>query len=131
VHREPRVDDLVDDDDVAAADLELEVLQEADALVAARLGGSVARELHEVERVRDRDGAGEVDDERDARLEQADEDRLASLVVAGDLSSELFDPRCDLRRVEVDVADPIVVERRGQLALRSPYRDAIRSKSRS
>ena len=49
--RQPGVDDLVDDDDVAAGDLHVEVLEEADRLVAAHLGAAVAGELDEVERV--------------------------------------------------------------------------------
>jgi len=112
VEGEPRVDDLVDDDDIAAADLEVEVLEEADAGVASELGGAVACELDEVERVRDRDRAREVDDERDARLERPDEDRLTVGVVACQLGSELLDAGGDLGGAEVDLADAFVEDQR-------------------
>jgi hypothetical protein len=55
VHRQARVDNLLDEHDVAPLDVGVEVLEEANLVVAAGLGGSVARELDEVERVQDRD----------------------------------------------------------------------------
>jgi hypothetical protein len=73
--------------------------------VAAHRRRAVARELDEVERVVDRDRPGEVDDEWDAGLERADEQRLAVAVVAGDLGPERPDASGDLGRVEVDLAD--------------------------
>ena len=76
--------------------------------MAAELGRAVAGELDEVERVRDRDRAREVGDERDARLERADEQRLAAGVVARDLGAELPHAGRDLARVEVDLADALV-----------------------
>jgi hypothetical protein len=76
----------------------------------------------------DRHSPREVDDERDARLQRADQQRLVAVVVARDLGSELADARGNLVGVEVDLADP-GIER--QLARRSPYRAAMRSKSRS
>ena len=91
--------------DVAALDLRVEVLQEADALVVL----AVARELDEVERVVDRDRAREVADERDARLQRADEQRLAARVVAGDLGADLAHAGADLVGVEEDLADAVVV----------------------
>ena len=89
MEREPGIDDLVDDDHVAAADLEVEVLDEADPLVTAELARAVAGELDEVERVCDRDRLREVGHKRDAGLERADQQRLAARVVAGDLGAEL------------------------------------------
>jgi hypothetical protein len=114
---------------VPPLDLGVEVLEEPDRLVPAGLRAAVAGELQVVERVVDRDRAREVGDERDAGLQRADEERLAALVVVGDLGAELADAGGDLVGVEVDLADPRVEGR--QLALRSPYRAAIRSKSRS
>jgi len=51
MHRHPGVDHGVDEDDVAALDLRIKVLEEADALFV----DAVARELDEVEVVVDRD----------------------------------------------------------------------------
>jgi hypothetical protein len=68
--------------------------------------------------VRDRDRAREVGDERDARLQRPDEQRLEVGVVAGNVGSELRDPDAQLVLVEVDLADPGVAPR--QDALRSP-----------
>jgi hypothetical protein len=62
--------------------------------------------------------AGEVDDERNARLERADEQRLAVAVVAGDLGPERANARVDLRRIQVDLADAGV--ELSQEALRRP-----------
>jgi hypothetical protein len=114
---------------VPALDLHRDVLEEADAVVALVLGGAVAGELDEVEGVVDRDGAREVGDERDARLQRGDEDRLEAFVVGGDLRSELRDPARQLVRVEENLADSLVED--AQEAFRSPYRCASRSKSRS
>jgi hypothetical protein len=66
----------------------------------------------------DRDRAREVDDERDARFERADEQGLAVAVVARDLRPQLADARVDLRRVEVDLADAGI--QLAQEALRRP-----------
>jgi hypothetical protein len=108
VHRQAGVDDLVDEHDVAAVDLHVEVLEEADLLVPARLGEAVAGELDEIECVCDRDRAREVGDERDARLQRADEQRVVPVVVPRDLGAELPDARGKLVGVEVDLADTCV-----------------------
>jgi hypothetical protein len=124
-HRQPGVDHRVDEQHVAPGDLGVQVLQEADAVVAL----AVACELDEVEGVQRRDGSREVADEGDTRLQRADEQRLAAGVVVQDLGAELADPRDDLVAVEKDLADALVVRlragaarsgRRAQEALRSP-----------
>jgi hypothetical protein len=56
--------------------------------------------------VQDRHRAGEVSEEDEARLQRADEQRLAALVVAGDLGAELPDVRGQLVCREVDLPDP-------------------------
>jgi hypothetical protein len=128
VHRQAGVDDRVDEDDVAALDLRVQVLQEADALVVL----AVARELDEVERVMDGDRAREVADERDARLQRADEERLAAGVLAGDLGADLAYTGADLDGVEKYFTDPVVVCCCcAQDAFWSPKRAARRMKSRS
>jgi hypothetical protein len=107
--RQPGIDDVLDDQDVPALDLDVEILQQPDPGGAAGLGvGAVAGELDEVDGVGDRERAREIGEERDRRLEGADEQRLSALVVAGDVASELAYPRGDLRRREVDLADPLV-----------------------
>jgi hypothetical protein len=128
VHRQPGVDHRVDEQDVAPLDLRVEILQEADAVVVL----AVARQLEEVERVVDADRAREVADERDARLQGADEQRLALRVIPGDLRADLANPGADLEGVEEDLADAVVVCRGGaQDAFWSPKRAASRMKSRS
>ncbi len=112
---------------MTVADPLVEILQEADPLVATRLGAGIARELEEVERVRDRDGAREVGDEGDAGFQRPDQDRLAAVVRVGDLLTKLLHASRERARVEIDVADSVVEQ--AQEALRRPYRDAIRSKS--
>src|SRR5262249_59517972 len=57
VEREPRVDDVLHDEHVAATDVEVEVLEHADLLVPAHAGAAVTGELDEVEGMEDPDGA--------------------------------------------------------------------------
>jgi hypothetical protein len=79
---------------MAAGDLRVQILEQADAGVAALVGaGRVARELDEIEAVVDRQCAGQVRDEDDARLERRDEQWLPPFVVTGDLAPELADTR--------------------------------------
>jgi hypothetical protein len=128
MHGQAGVDDGVDEEDVAARDLRVEILEEADSVVVL----AVAGQLDEVERVVDLDGAREVADERDARLEGTDEQRFATRVVAGDLGAELADASRDLVGVEEDLADALVSFRGDrQDAFARPKRRASRSKSRS
>jgi hypothetical protein len=60
--------------------------------------------------VQHRQRTREIGEEDQARLEQADEQRLASVVVAGDLRAELADPRRQLVGGEVDLADARIYE---------------------
>jgi hypothetical protein len=76
----------------------------------------------------DRQRAREVGEEDDARLQQADQERLATGVVGGDLRAQLADAGADLGRRQVDVADPSVLLGYGVSANR--YRRARRSMSR-
>jgi hypothetical protein len=79
---------------VATGDLRVQVLEEADAGMAASVGsGRVARELDEIEPVVDRECPGQVGDEDDARLERRDEERLTVFVVSRDVAPELADTR--------------------------------------
>ena len=72
--------------------------------MAAGVGAVVARELDEVERMRDRDRAREVGQEDEARLQERDEQQVAAGVVAGDVRAELTDARLQLLGREKDLA---------------------------
>jgi hypothetical protein len=89
---------------VSAFDLSVEILQESDSGTE----GVVGRELEEVELVGDLDGSREVGDEDEARLERCDEQRVASLVLEGELDSKLAYAAFDLLTTEVDGADATV-----------------------
>jgi hypothetical protein len=114
---------------VTALDLQRDVLEEADAVVALLLLGAVAGQLDEVERMVDRQCARQVADERDASLERPDQEGLQALVSTRQLGAELEYTGRDLVGVEEDLPDAIV--QLAQDAFRSPYRAASRSKSRS
>jgi hypothetical protein len=94
VECQARVDHVLDDQNVAAGDLRIQILEEADAGMAALVGaGRVACELDEVEAMVNRQGAGQVREEDDARFERRDQQRLPTFVVTGDLAPELADTR--------------------------------------
>jgi hypothetical protein len=127
--RQPGVDDVLDEDHVASLELHVEILEQPDAVRAAELRlGSVAGELDEVDAVEDRQRARKVGEEDEARLERADQQRLAVRVVACDLCSELDDPCPDLLGGEVDLPDPRLVV--GYEAIGSLNRSARRARSR-
>jgi hypothetical protein len=108
VEGEAGVDDVLDDEHVPAGDLGVEVLEEADACVSPGVRvGSVARELDEVEPVRDPDRPREVGKEDDARLQRRDEERRPPLEVPGDLPAELGDAGRDVLAAEVDLAQAV------------------------
>jgi hypothetical protein len=133
VHGQAGVDHGIDEQDVAARDLRVEILQEPDSLVTL----AVAGDLDEVEGVQRPRRAGEVADERDARLERADQQWLAAGVVLCDRRADLSDTALNLALFEKDLADPCVgvaPRARGQGAQDAfwrPYRAARRAKSRS
>src|SRR5712691_123908 len=130
MQRESGVDDVLDDDHVTVEDVCVEVLEDADLLVTAHLRAAVTGELDEVERVWDRDRPREIGDEDEARLQRADEDRLAAVVVARDLGAELVHARAELVSRQVDLADPRV---RGEISYEARSRWkcwASRSRSR-
>jgi hypothetical protein len=109
-------------------DRRVEILEQPDPGVPARRRAGIARELDEVEVMVNRDRARQVGDEEEARLQRADEERLAPPVVVRDLAAELVDASSDLARGEVDVADALVVV--GQEASSRRNRWARRSTSR-
>jgi hypothetical protein len=127
VERQARVDDVLDDEDVAAGDRQVEVLDQADLRPAAERP-VVAREDDEVERVRFVERPGEVGEEDEGALEDGDQDGVATGVVGRDLRSQLGDPAPDLVTREIDLADPRV--ERLYEARFSLYFSERRSKSR-
>jgi hypothetical protein len=128
VERQPGVDDVLDDEDVAARDLAVQVLEQTNAGVPALVGaGGVAGELEEVEAVGDPQRTREVGDEDDARLQRCDEQRLTPVVVPLDLAAELGDARLQLLAREVDLAEAWAA---AYDASSSRYRSARRSMSR-
>ena len=122
VECETRVDDVLDDDHVAARDLGVEVLEEADPRVAAGFRAAVPGELEKVEPVMDRDRPREIGAEDRAGLQRGDEQRLAVGVVVADLRAELGDAVGDRPGRQVDLADAVGA----QEARSSPYRSAWR-----
>jgi hypothetical protein len=71
----------------------------------AGVGTVVARQLDEVDLVRDRNRAREVGQEDEARLQEGDQEQLAALVVLGDLRAELGDTLSQLPGVEEDIPE--------------------------
>ena len=90
VQREARVDDVFDDNDVAALQRRVEVFEQPHFAGAFR-GGAVARDRDEVERHRaGRHRAGQVGEKDEGALEDGHEmQRLAVRVVGVDLRGEL------------------------------------------
>src|SRR2546430_16285456 len=88
----------------------------------------VARELDEVDLMRDPDRPREVGEEDEARLQERDEQKIPVGVVGRDLLAQLADARAKLLRAEEDLADVGVV--RGYEARSNRYRCASRSMSR-
>jgi hypothetical protein len=128
VERQPGVDDVLDDEDVAARDLAVQVLEQTNAGVSALVGaGGVAGELEEIEAVGDPERTREVGDEDAARLQRCDEQRLTPVVVPLDLAAELGDARLQLLAREVDLAEARAA---AYDASSSRYRSARRSMSR-
>ena len=84
VEREPRVDDVLDDQDVAAGQVDVEVLD--DPHHTAGLGGRpVGGDRHEVDLDGQLDGPHQVRHEVDRTLQHADQQRRIRGVVLGDL----------------------------------------------
>ena len=119
VHRQPGVDDVDGDEHVAAADVAVEVLDEPDAALAA----VVRLQLDEVELVRQRQRAREVDGEDEAAAQRHDEHEVALLVVARDRGAELARAREQLPCGQVALAG-------AHDARSTRRRSASRSKSR-
>jgi hypothetical protein len=121
MERQAGVDDVLDDQHVAAFDARVEILEEPDRGRPACLFRRIAGQLDEVDVVEERQRARQVGDEDEARLQGADEQRLAAGVIGSYLLAELRDPRRDLLGGEIDLADRVVA-RPAQEASFRPYR---------
>jgi len=94
---QPGVDDVLHDEHVAVAQVEVEVLH--DAYDPAGLGrAAVGRDGHEVELHGEIDRPGEVGHEQKRAFQHPDQERRLAVVVGGDLGAELNDarPQCRL-----------------------------------
>jgi hypothetical protein len=127
VERQPGVDDVLDDEDIAVRDREVEVFDQTD-LRPSPEGPVVAGEDDEVERMGDGKGPREIGEEDERPFEDGDDDGIPARIVLGQLRAELDDASLDLVLREVDLSDPRVA---GLYEARfSLYFWARRSKSR-
>jgi hypothetical protein len=122
------VDHVLDDEDVSVGDLGVEILEEPDASVPASVRArGVARELEEVDPMRDAQRPREVGEENEASLQRRDQERLEPLVLPRDVATELADARLQLLAGEVDLPETWAP---AYDASSSRYRSARRSMSR-
>src|SRR5207247_359195 len=97
-------DDVLHHEDVAALDVDVEVLEDADDTRGVR-GVAVARDRHEVDLAGDRQAAHQVGHEEDRPFQDADEQEVAAVVVRRDLLAELRDPPLQGVSIDQDVGD--------------------------
>ena len=104
LEREARVEDVLDDQDVATLDLGVEVLDDAHD---ARGDGAVAitRDGHEVDAERAVDGAHHVSHEDDGTAKNRDEQRVLAGIVLRDLCAHTRDDALDVLLGQDDLAD--------------------------
>ena len=101
VQRQAGIDDVLDDDHVAAFDAGIEVLREAD--FAGRRGrGAVTRAGHEVDADLAVHRANQVAEEQERALEDADEMQLAAREVGADFLGQRADPRGEFVLIDED-----------------------------
>src|SRR5262245_20483287 len=93
--RKARVDDVVDDEDVAIGDVDREVDGETHRPRGGR-APAVARSAHEVEGDVDREPTHQIGNERDRTLEDTDQHRNGPSVVARDRAAQLAYARREL-----------------------------------
>ena len=101
---EAGVEDVLDDQDVAVLDVDVEVLDDADG--AGGLGAvAVAGHGHEVDGQIGVDGAHQVAHEHDGTAQDGDEDQVLTLVILGDLSAQALDHIRNVLLGEQDLLD--------------------------
>ena len=96
------VDDVVDDDDVAALAGVVHGFEAAE--LAGAFGPGVAGEPDAGDFAIELDGPQQVGEEEDRAVHDAEEERALSTVIAGDPRAELADAGADLRLGEEDAA---------------------------
>src|SRR5690606_10352430 len=94
LHREAGVHDVLDDDDVAAFDLGVDLLELGDG-PAGNLLRAVGRELEDVHLAVDRHAPHEVGEEHVGAVEDADEDGPPAGVLLADGAADGFDTARD------------------------------------
>src|SRR5918996_290797 len=105
--RQPRVDDVLDQQDVLVLDVVVEVLQDANH--AGGLGGRpVRRDRHEVEPERQADVPGQVRHHHEGAFQHAHEEEILAAVVLGDPVAELADLGLDLVAGDQDPVDVLL-----------------------
>jgi hypothetical protein len=120
MQRQPRVDDVLDEEDVTTLERRVGVLEQAHATIPPV---RVRRELDYVEGVWDPKSAGEVGEKDDARLQRRDEHGIEARVLAADLRAKLGDACGDLVARQMDGAQLAVLG-----SLRDRHQDARRSR---
>src|SRR2546426_762375 len=100
----PRIDDIVDQQDVLTPQLCFRVVQQPDIPTRHRIG-AVARRHQEVHLERPLDAAHEIAQENEASPEETEHQQLTVGVGRGDLLAELADPARDRLLVEDDALE--------------------------
>ena len=95
VQRDAAVENVLDEDDVAALDVLIQVLVDLHGAGGRGLV-AVGRHGHEIDRARNGDAAHQVGHEHKAALEHADEQRLTAVKIPGNLGTQLRRARLDL-----------------------------------
>src|SRR4051794_8649719 len=104
VEGEPGVDDVLDEEDVAALDRGVGVLE--DPTDTRGIGGrAIARDRHEVDLARDRQLPHQVGHEQHRALEDADHQQVAAVVVAADVGPQLADSSLKVLGADQGLAD--------------------------
>src|SRR3989454_2102337 len=97
----PRIDDILDQEDVLTPQLCFRIVQQANVPTRHRIG-AVARGYQEVHLERPLDAAHEIAQENEASLEETQHQQLTVGVRRGDFLPELADPARDRLLIEDD-----------------------------
>src|SRR6187200_1716196 len=102
--REARVDDVLDEHDVATGQVELHVEQDLDT-TEGFLGVAVAADRHERDLEGQVDGAHQIREEHRAAFQHRDEHGLSPHIVPGDRAAELCHPAANVLAPVQDASD--------------------------